>query len=1089
MTDHRLALNILCRIGGARLSKSRQTTTYPVHGNAEGIKKAFGIDVDSDEPDVHPRNFCSTCHKTVLRALSSKTYVRCGGGCGAPIEWLPHGQNCEKQSGCKTCDLADQSKIGGRPVKKRRTTVPPVRSTSTSTDFEDVEAPLASASSALSFLSAPDAESCSSVSLSGGQQEIPHLSPAQEPQLPLFVPAALGPHFEVEASYHPCIPIPSTESTPCNPTASSTGSCNSNIPPLPQQPKTGQDVPIANIAECAAPSYKAAKPLTPERFIVRLSPLLCKICENVADKAVQAKCGDHTFCLDCIWQWLEANDSCPVCTNKLSASQLAESPLRYCLPELVVHCDNYVDEFQGCPELMPLQDLKLHVSKCKNTGKHTILQTTPVAAVVTASPRKMEGSVCESLARHVVKTKGKTGIMEIRSRGPSEYWIKTTKARVSSDVASPRTLRRRISDSEHQQEFASGGAAGAMAQEAASLRRMSSVKRKSLLTDAGILPKTPGAGSTLALKSDLHMPWYQLRKLKGWLVEYGLHLESERKMRQQLDEQMPFNIIADNVPFSVAGAIVLRPMVTIPDVVGTVMHYLDKLDKTSQLVWHNGTIPADEVWTKVGGDHGGNSFKFSFQILNVEKPNSLRNIVPFLVFAAKDTPANLATALQPFVSEIQKLKSAQWQGKDIKVLLYGDYELQTTLYGLSGSSGVHPCLHCTISRTDMQQPDCTASTRSLETLQANYSDFVAAGAKLANAKQFRNCIRPAILPIPLEDVIVPVLHLDLGIFPWIYETMVKECQMLDVALLSSGQVLSSDSEQYTAVAAKHKLLNTKQVDLQREEERADSLRNQFEWLAVHGAGLTEQQLRAATQGIQAQTQLNEATRLTLQTEIQDLTAKLDNVKNICGPCEQSLEKVLQTNNITRQRYHGGAFIGNHVDKALEPNVIGQIVSVPVDVCNSTGREAQHSIIAEAQTLSQRYEFLLSQFAACRRRYACCRAMSVEDVQAFETDVRLFMATARREIVSRKLGRVTPKLHLLESHLSDALARFRVGIGLLAEQGGESIHHEFNNLLERHGGIVNDLERLRTTVKQHLTATIPEQVPLFPQRAKRKRGKQ
>ena len=173
------------------------------------------------------------------------------------------------------------------------------------------------------------------------------------------------------------------------------------------------------------------------------SPLLCKICENVADKAVQAKCGDHTLCLDCIWQWLEANDSCPVCTNKLSASQLAESPLRYCLPELVVHCDNYVDEFRGCPELIPLQDLKLHVSKCKNTGKHTILPTTPVAAVVTASPRKMEGSVGESLARHVVKTKGKTGIMEIRSRGPSEYWTKTTKARVSSDVASPRTLRRR----------------------------------------------------------------------------------------------------------------------------------------------------------------------------------------------------------------------------------------------------------------------------------------------------------------------------------------------------------------------------------------------------------------------------------------------------------------------------------------------------------------------------------------------------------------------------------------------------------------------------------------------------------------------
>ena len=34
------------------------------------------------------------------------------------------------------------------------------------------------------------------------------------------------------------------------------------------------------------------------------------------------------------------------------------------------------------------------------------------------------------------------------------------------------------------------------------------------------------------------------------------------------------------------------------------------------LMWHDGGIPADEVWIKIGGDKGGSSFKMNFQIVN-----------------------------------------------------------------------------------------------------------------------------------------------------------------------------------------------------------------------------------------------------------------------------------------------------------------------------------------------------------------------------------------------------------------------------------------------------------------------------------------
>ena len=50
---------------------------------------------------------------------------------------------------------------------------------------------------------------------------------------------------------------------------------------------------------------------------------------------------------------------------------------------------------------------------------------------------------------------------------------------------------------------------------------------------------------------------------------------------------------------------------------------------TSRLTWHNGVIPENEVWLKLGGDKGGGTFKTNFQIVNVAAPNSVQTPVCF----------------------------------------------------------------------------------------------------------------------------------------------------------------------------------------------------------------------------------------------------------------------------------------------------------------------------------------------------------------------------------------------------------------------------------------------------------------------------
>ena len=77
-----------------------------------------------------------------------------------------------------------------------------------------------------------------------------------------------------------------------------------------------------------------------------------------------------------------------------------------------------------------------------------------------------------------------------------------------------------------------------------------------------------------------------------------------------------------------------------------------------------------------------------------------------------------------------------------------------------------------------------------------------------------------------------------------------------------------------------------------------------------------------------------------------------------------------------------------------------------------------SISAQADTLASRYRDLFIQFSSCRKIY-----MS-------SAHTTTFLATVRREVTSRKLGNITPKLHLLEEHAPPQIRHFGCGLGLL-----------------------------------------------------------
>ena len=73
-------------------------------------------------------------------------------------------------------------------------------------------------------------------------------------------------------------------------------------------------------------------------------------------------------------------------------------------------------------------------------------------------------------------------------------------------------------------------------------------------------------------------------------------------------------------------------------------------------------------------------------------------------------------------------------------------------------------------------------------LASDFAAFTINGSLAKDAKKFNNIIRLVVLPVPVENVVIPALHLDLRITPWLLSAFQKQPQALDIKLASSQNV-------------------------------------------------------------------------------------------------------------------------------------------------------------------------------------------------------------------------------------------------------------------------------------------------------------
>ncbi|KAL5503111.1 hypothetical protein EMCRGX_G010015 [Ephydatia muelleri] len=169
----------------------------------------------------------------------------------------------------------------------------------------------------------------------------------------------------------------------------------------------------------------------------------------------------------------------------------------------------------------------------------------------------------------------------------------------------------------------------------------------------------------LAMKTELNISWNKLRAMRRWLQMWKIDMSSESHMRVRANDLIGSNIHAEMVPLSFqhkdGGEVIKQaPIASIPHLWDRIVTVLEQNQSNGKLTWHNGVIPSEEIWIKLGGDKGGGTFKFCFQILNVAAPNSTDCTNVISLFEAADSLTNLRICLGQYIQQVADICTRIW---------------------------------------------------------------------------------------------------------------------------------------------------------------------------------------------------------------------------------------------------------------------------------------------------------------------------------------------------------------------------------------------------------------------------------------------
>ncbi|GFO13161.1 amine oxidase [Plakobranchus ocellatus] len=326
--------------------------------------------------------------------------------------------------------------------------------------------------------------------------------------------------------------------------------------------------------------------------------------------------------------------------------------------------------------------------------------------------------------------------------------------------------------------------------------------------------------------------------------------------------------------------------------------------------------------------------------------------------------------------------------------------------------------------------------RTLESLVEDNSLFQKADGTKEEVAKYNNSLHPPLLEIEPDKIAPPYLHILLGI-------VLKHHKLLENAAHAIDKKIISLSEDYLTDLGKI----VKEYGA--EWRQAQKLQSQLEF--EHGC-LAFSEAEEDIRHYRAEKEKTEHKLSHLHhTEL----------KPRIGPVAASLDNILTKHRITPQAYHSKSFVGNHCHKYMTAEVykaLTQTIVTQTQACT-----INPLLIDEAFQVKLLYDDLNDAFSKVHTAISHSKSIKEESVKDIQTLIDNYMALYRRQFPKKTF----PKQHILECHCIPHITQYKLGLGLLGEQGTESNHQTIYLEKFRARGIINSTQKLKHIMTAHL----------------------
>ena len=186
---------------------------------------------------------------------------------------------------------------------------------------------------------------------------------------------------------------------------------------------------------------------------------------------------------------------------------------------------------------------------------------------------------------------------------------------------------------------------------------------------------------------------------------------------------------------------------------------------------------------------------------------------------------------------------------------------------------------------------------------------------------------------------------------------------------------------------------------------------------------------------------------------------------------------------------------------LQPENVHALCTAPLIFA----QQSCPALTATAHSICKKHEKVMALFSDCHQMYNSSEEMTSTDADVLGMNYIMYntytclncyycwstgAAIAKFLLSYRSTfaqATIIPKMHFLEDHTVPWIKKWRTGFGFLGEQGGESIHKQFNALERSYNCIPNKVERLHHIMEAHHTQVCPEleERPQGPARKKKR----